>query len=37
VHDEERGGFDFRRDYERLLDARGDNIFLAKVTYYFTL
>ena len=37
VHEEERGGFEFRRDYNRLLDTRGDNIFLAKVTYYFTL
>lgn len=34
---EDRGDFEFRRDYDRLLDSRGDNIFLAKVTYYFTL
>jgi hypothetical protein len=35
--EEDRGDFQFRRDYDRLLDIRGDNIFLAKVTYYFTL
>jgi len=37
VNVDDQGGFEFRRDYNRLLDTRGDNIFLAKVTYYFTL
>jgi hypothetical protein len=36
-HFEERGDFAFGRDYNQLLDSQGDNIFLAKVTYYFTL
>ncbi len=34
---EDRGEFELGRDYHQLLDLRGDNIFLAKVTYYFTL
>jgi hypothetical protein len=33
---EEQGNFDFSRDADRLWSQPGDNIFLAKVTYYLT-
>ena len=33
---EEQGNFDFNRDANRLWSQAGDNIFLAKVTYYLT-
>ncbi len=34
---EPSGDFDFRRDFSRLTSAEADDIFLAKVTWYFSL
>jgi len=35
--DDQPGEFDVQPNFEKLVDAPANNIFLAKVTYYFTL